>query len=158
MNQERHGNCWVTRGAIFDFFAFCCFLHYWRVVILTALQAAIVVYFLCCGCSSECTDWFQWIFLVERGTGRNEHGVVVVWISARVCVFSLSVFFAVVCTIFVCAVFLWAPEHLCDHGLDLWDQLMWEFNSIKKFKNVAKNRLINHPRRRTPHKVQELLD
>ena len=28
----------------------------------------------------------------------------------------------------ICTVFLWAPEHLCDHGLDLWDQLMWEFN------------------------------
>ena len=37
----------------------------------------------------------------------------------RVCVFSLSVFFVVVCTLFICAVFLWAPEHLCDHGLDL---------------------------------------
>ena len=21
--------------------------------------------------------------------------------------------------VFICAVFLWAPEHLCDHGLDL---------------------------------------
>ena len=53
-------------------FACCCFLHYWRVVILTALQATTtVVYFLCCVCSSECTDWFQWLFLVERGTGRN---------------------------------------------------------------------------------------
>ena len=30
----------------------------------------------------------------------------------RVCVvFSFSVFFVVVCTIFICAVFLWAPEH-----------------------------------------------
>ena len=37
--------------------------------------------------------------------------------------FSLSVFFVVVCTIFICAVFLWAPEHLCDHGLDLGDEL-----------------------------------
>ena len=34
-------------------------------------------------------------------------------------VFSLSVFFVVICTIFICAVFPWAPEHLCDHGLDL---------------------------------------
>ena len=89
------------RGAIFNFFALCflLFLHYWRVVILIALQATTVVYFLC--------------------TGRNEHDVVVVWISACVCVFSLSVFFVVICTIFICAVFLWAPEHLCDRGLDL---------------------------------------
>ena len=73
-------------GAIFASFVFacCCFLHYWRVVILTALQATTVVYFLCCVCSSECTDWFQWWFLVERGTGRNEHGVVVEWISTCV--------------------------------------------------------------------------
>ena len=35
-------------------------------------------------CSSECTDWFQWLFLVEGGTGRSEHGVVVEWISACV--------------------------------------------------------------------------
>ena len=40
-------------------------------------------------------------------------------------VFSLSVFFVVVCTIFIFAVFLWAPEHLCDHGLDLGDQLIY---------------------------------
>ena len=59
------------------------------------------------------------LFFVEQGTGRNEHGVdVVEWISACV-VFSLSVLFVVVCTIFICAVFLLAPEHLCDHGLDL---------------------------------------
>ena len=58
------------------------------------------------------------VILVERGTGRNEHGVVVEWISACV-VFSFSVFFVVVCTIFICAVVLWAPEHLCDHVLDL---------------------------------------
>ena len=38
----------------------------------------------------------------------------------RACVvFSLSVFFVVVRTIFICAVFLWAPERLCDLGLDL---------------------------------------
>ena len=113
MNQERHGNCWVMRGAIFDFFAlcfFCCFLHYWRVVILTAIQATTVVYFLC--------------------TGRNEHGGVVVWISARVCLVSACSSSWYVLYLF-CAVFLWAPEHLCDHGLDLWDQLMWRFNSIQ---------------------------
>ena len=40
-------------------------------------------------------------------------------IDTSVRVFSLSVFFVVVCTIFICVVFLWAPEHLCDHGLDL---------------------------------------
>ena len=62
---------------------------------------------------------FSGFILVEQGTGRNEHGVdVVEWISACV-VFSLSVLFVVVCTIFICAVFLLAPEHLCDHGLDL---------------------------------------
>ena len=49
-------------------FAFCCFLNYWRVVILTALQATTVVYFLC--------------------TGGNGHGVAVVWISACVCLVS----------------------------------------------------------------------
>ena len=38
-------------------------------------------------------------------------------------VFSFSVFLVVVCTIFICAVFLWAPEHLCDLGLDLGDEL-----------------------------------
>ena len=58
-------------------FACFCFLHYWRVVILTAPQTTTVV------CSSVCTDRFQWLFLVERGTGRNEHSVVVEWISAR---------------------------------------------------------------------------
>ena len=32
----------------------------------------------------------------------------------RVCVvFSFSVFFVVVCAIYICAVFLGAPEHLC---------------------------------------------
>ena len=55
--------------------ACCCFLHYWRVIILTALQTSTVVYFLR-------------LFLVERGTGRNEHGVVVEWISACVCLVS----------------------------------------------------------------------
>ena len=38
-------------------------------------------------------------------------------------VFSFSMFFVAVCTIFICAVFLWAPEHLCDLGLDLGDEL-----------------------------------
>ena len=38
-------------------------------------------------------------------------------------VFSFSMFFVVVCTIVMCAVFLWAPEHLCDLGLDLGDEL-----------------------------------
>ena len=63
-----------------------------------------------------------------------EHGQEWTWycsrMDIRVCVvFSFSVFFVVVCTtIFICAVFLWAPEHLCDHGLDLWDLLMCEFN------------------------------
>ena len=38
-------------------------------------------------------------------------------------VFSFSLFFVVVCIILICAVFLWAPEHLCDLGLDLGDEL-----------------------------------
>ena len=38
-------------------------------------------------------------------------------------VFSFSEFFVVVCTIFICAVSLWALEHLCDLGLDLGDEL-----------------------------------
>ena len=62
---------------------------------------------------------FSGYFLVERGAGRNEHGVVVEWIPACVCVFSLSVLYVVVCNIFICAVLHLAPEHLCDHGLDL---------------------------------------
>ena len=37
-------------------------------------------------------------------------------------VFGFSVFFVVVCTIFICAVFLWVPEHLSDLGLDLGDE------------------------------------
>ena len=44
----------------------------------------------------------------------------------------VNVFFVVVCTIFSCAVFLWDPKHLYDHGLDFLYQLMCEFNqSIK---------------------------
>ena len=47
------------------------------------------VYFLSCVCSSECTDCFQCLSLNERGTGRNEHGVVVKWTSACLwCLFS----------------------------------------------------------------------
>ena len=62
---------------------------------------------------------FSGFCLVEQGTGRNERGVVVEWISEWcVCLVS-AFFFVVVCTIFICVVFLWAPEHLCDHGLDL---------------------------------------
>ena len=50
----------------------------------------------------------------------------------RVCVvFIFSVFFVVVCTILICAVFLWAPEHLCDLWLDLGDEL----NERNKHKN-----------------------
>ena len=49
--------------------------------------------------------------------------------------FSFSVFFVVVCTIFMCAVFLWAPEHLCDHGLVFDISLCAE--SINQSINVA---------------------
>ena len=51
------------------------------------------------------------VILVEQGTGRNKHGVVE-WISA--CVFSFSVLFIVVCTIFV----------LCGFPLGFW-ALVW---------------------------------
>ena len=117
-------------GANFAFFALCLllFLHYWRVVILTTLQATTVGYF-CCVCSSECTNWCQWLFYFSWTGSGQEWTWCCSRVDIRVCVvFSFSVFFVVVCTIFICAVFLWAPEHLCDHGLDLWDQLICEFN------------------------------
>ena len=63
-------------GAIFCFVLF---------VFLCSLLAGN---YYCCVCSSECNDWFQWLFLAERGMGRNEHGVVVEWISAYVCLVS----------------------------------------------------------------------
>ena len=62
-------------------------------------------------------DFFALCFLLFLTllTGRHYDSRM----DIRVCAFSLSVFFVVVRTIFICAVFLWAPEHLCDHGLDL---------------------------------------
>ena len=77
-------------GATLAFFACCCVLHYWRVIILTPPQTNTVVYYLCCVCSSECTDSFQWLFLVELGTGRNKH-VVVEWIYACVRCFEIDI-------------------------------------------------------------------
>ena len=70
------------------------------------------------------------LFLIEWGTGRNGHGVVVEWTSACMwCLVSAcSSSWYVLLRIFICTDFFWAPEHLCDHGLDRWDQLMWEFN------------------------------
>ena len=62
------------------------------------------------------------VILVERGAGRNEHGVVVVWISAYVLY------------IFVCAVFLWAPEHCVTTGW-IFEISLCE-NSVQ-FKNIA---------------------
>jgi len=73
---------------LFLLFACCCFLGYWRLVVLTTELSRQVL--------SRC--WFPlllclflWmnrlisvVILVERGTGRNEHGVVVEWISACV--------------------------------------------------------------------------
>jgi len=49
---------------VFSLLFACCFLHYWRVVILRALQATTVVYFLCCVRSSEgiSTDFSGFIF------------------------------------------------------------------------------------------------
>ena len=87
---------------------------------------------------------FLWMYqlisvVIFSWTGNEQEWT---WCCSRmdipVCVFSLSVFFVVVCNIFICAVLHLAPEHLCDHGLDLWDQLMWEFNSIQ-FKNESGN-------------------
>ena len=91
----------------------------------------LLLFISCCVCSSECTDWFQWLILVEGGTG-NEHGVVVRWISA--CVWRLvSAFFFMVCGIFIrCAVFLWAPEHVCDHGLWIFDSVYVRIQSINQ--------------------------
>ena len=84
MNQERHGNCWVICVVLFLIFFALCFLLF-----LTLLA----------GCHFDSTPgnycclfpllWvFLWmyrlfsvVFLVERGTGRNKHGVVVEWIS-----------------------------------------------------------------------------
>ena len=44
---RKDSNCWIMRAIFFPMlFAFCCFLNYWRVVILTALQTTTVVYFL----------------------------------------------------------------------------------------------------------------
>ena len=54
-----------------------------------------------------------WIFEIGLGVNSINQSI------KPVCVFNLSVFFVVVCTIFNCAVFPWAPEHLCDHGLDI---------------------------------------
>ena len=90
MNPERHDNCWVMPGAIFASFALSsliacyCFLSYWWVVILTALQTTTFVYFLCLyvplNIPIDFSGYFSW-----KGNGRSEHGVVVVeWISACV--------------------------------------------------------------------------
>ena len=40
-----------------------------------------------------------------------------------------------VCTIFIFAVFLWAPEYLCDLGLDLGDEL--NDRETKKLTNAS---------------------
>ena len=101
------------RGAIFDFFALCFLLF---LILLAGRHSDSTPGNYCCLFPLYGQEW--------------------TWCCSRmdihVCVFSLSVFFVVVCTIFVSAVFLWAPEHFRDHGLDLWDQLiMWEFNSIQ---------------------------
>ena len=67
-------------------FACCCFLHYWRVVILTALQkTTVTVFSLCCV--------FFWMYrmisvFLFSWTGNGQEWtwcVVVEWISACVC-------------------------------------------------------------------------
>ena len=88
------------RGAIFDFFALC-FLLFLKLLAGRHSDSTPGNY----GCLFPLYGR-EWTWCCSR-------------MDIRVCVFSLSVFFVVVCTIFVCAVFLWAPEHLCDHGLDL---------------------------------------
>ena len=64
------------------------------------------------------------VILLERGTGRNKHGVVIEWILSA-CVWCLvsACSLSWLSTLFICAVFLWAPEHLCDIGLDIGDEL-----------------------------------
>ena len=128
MNQERHGNCWVMRGTIFAFFTLC-FLLFLTLLAGRHSDSTPGNYYCCLfplfplNVPTDFSGYFSW-------TGNGQEWT---WccsrMDIRVCVFSLSVFFVVVCTIFICcAVFLWAPEHLCDHGLDLWDHLiMWEF-------------------------------
>ena len=148
MNQERHGNCWVMRGAIFYFFALC-FLLFLK--LLAGRHSDSTPDNYCC------LFPLLWVFLwmyrlisvvIFSWTGNGQEWT---WCCSRMdirvwVVFSLSVFFVVVCTIFVCAVFLWAPEHLCDHGLDLWDQLiMWEFNqSINHYLFSAGRPTVTH--------------
>ena len=131
MNQERHGNCWVLRGAIFDFFALCLLLF---LTLLAGRHSDSTPGNYWCLFHLLCM--FLWMYplisvVIFSWTGNGQEWT---WrcsrMDIRVRVFSLSVFFVVACTIFICAVFLWAPEHLCDHGLDLWDHIMWEFNSI----------------------------
>ena len=55
--------------------------------------------------------------------GRNEHGVVVELISACVWCLVLACSSSWYVLYLSCAVFLWAPEHLCDLGLDFGDEL-----------------------------------
>ena len=138
MNQERHDNCWVMRGAIFAFFALCLLLF---LTLLASRHSDSTPDNYCCLFPMLCV--FLWMYrpisVVSFSWTRT--GQEWTWCCSRmdtsVRVFSLSVFFVVVCTIFICAVFLWAPKHLCDHGLDLGDQLMWEINPIKSNQSIS---------------------
>ena len=112
-------------------FACCCFLHYWGVVILTAVQTTTVVYFLCCVCSSEGTDWFQWLFLVGRGTGRNEHGVIVEWISA--CLWCLvSACSSSVYVLYLFGRFSFGRLSTCVNSARSWRWAKWERKNPQK--------------------------
>ena len=140
MNQERHGNCWVMRGAIFAFFARCLLLF---LALLAGRHSDSTPDNYCC-LFPLLLCVFLWMYpliseVIFSWTGNGQEWT---WccsrMDIRVCVaFSFSVFFVVVCAIFICAIFLWAPEHLCDHGLDLWDQLMWDsINQSIRYRRV----------------------
>ena len=63
---------------------------------------------------------FLWMYrLISVVTfSWTENGQEWTWCCSRMdirvgCMFSLSVFFVVVCTLFICAVIIWAPKHFC---------------------------------------------
>ena len=110
LNQERHGNCWVMRGAIFAFFALCLLLF---LALLAGRHSDSTPDNYCCLFPLWCVPLnvpihfrghFSW-------TGNGQEWT---WccsrMDIRVCmVFSFSVFFVVVCTIFVYAIFPLGP-------------------------------------------------
>ena len=119
------------RGAIFASFALCLLLF---LALLAGHHSDSTPGNYCCLFPLLCV--FFWIYrlisvVTFSWTGNgHEHGVVVEWIiSACVwCLVSACSSSWYILYLFV-RFFLWAPEHLCDHGLELWDQLMLrEFN------------------------------